>query len=70
MKVKLGLRNVPDEDFGNFHTVGGFVLSSLGRIPKKGESFDYAGWRFEVVDVERNRVDEDLASPLSTDISV
>ena len=70
MKVKLGLRNVPDEDFGNFHTVGGFVLSSLGRIPKKGESFDYADWRFEVVDVERNRVDEVLASPLSTDISV
>jgi len=66
MKEKLGLRDVPDETFGNFHTVGGFVLNSLGRIPKKGESFDYAGWRFEVVDVERNRVDEILASPLPT----
>jgi putative hemolysin len=64
MKGKLDLREIPDEDFGNFHTVGGFVLSALGRIPKKGESFDYAGWRFEVVDVERNRVDEVLASPL------
>jgi putative hemolysin len=64
MKGKLELREIPDEDFGNFHTVGGFVLSALGRIPKKGESFDYAGWRFEVVDVERNRVDEVLASPL------
>ena len=64
MKEKLGLRDIPDEAFGNFHTVGGFVLNSLGRIPKKGESFDYAGWKFEVVDVERNRVDEILASPL------
>lgn len=67
MKAKLGLRVVPDETFGNFHTVGGFVLNSLGRIPKKGESFDYAGWKFEVVDVERNRVDEVLASPLPDD---
>jgi hypothetical protein len=64
MKEKLGLNDVPGETFGNFHTVGGFVLNSLGRIPKKGESFDYADWRFEVVDVERNRVDEVLASPL------
>ncbi len=66
MKEKLDLRDVPDESFGNFHTVGGFVLSSLGRIPKKGESFDYANWRFEVVDVERNRIDEVLASALPT----
>lgn len=64
MKVKLDLRAVPDEAFGNFHTVGGFVLYELGRIPKKGECFDYAEWRFEVVDVERNRVDQVLASPL------
>lgn len=64
MKERLGLRDVPDEHFGNFHTVGGFVLNSLGRIPKKGESFDYCGWQFEVVDVERNRIDEVLASPL------
>lgn len=67
MKEKLGLRDIPDEVFGNFHTVGGFVLNSLGRIPKKGESFDYAGWKFEVVDVERNRVDEVLASLLPHD---
>ena len=64
MKAKIGLPDIPDESFGNFHTVGGFVLSAMGRIPKKGESFDYAGWKFEVVDVERNRVDEVLASPL------
>lgn len=69
MKEKLGIHDIPDESFGNFHTVGGFVLNSLGRIPKKGESFDYAGWRFEVVDVERNRVDEVLASPLTLDSS-
>lgn len=64
MKEKLGIRDLPDEMLGNFHTLGGFVLNSLGRIPKKGEYFECAGWRFEVVDVDRNRVDEVLASPL------
>ena len=54
----------------SFHTVGGFVLSAMGRIPKKGESFDYARWKFEVVDVERNRVGEVLASPLPADSEV
>lgn len=65
MKDKLNLRDLPDEDFGNFHTLGGFVLNMLGRIPKKGEFFEYADWRFEVVDVDHNRVDEVLATPVS-----
>lgn len=61
MKVKLNIREVPDEHLGNFHTVGGFVLASLGRIPRKSERFEWAGWQFEVVDVDRNRVDQVLA---------
>ena len=64
MKTKLGIPDLPDEDYGNFHTLGGFVLTSLGRIPKKGEFFEYADWRFEVVDVDHNRIDEVLATPL------
>ena len=63
MKIKLGIRGLPQEDLGNFHTVGGFVLASLGRIPKKTEKFDWNNWRFEVVDVDRNRVDQVLATP-------
>ena len=65
MKEKLEIRDIPDEDFGNFHTLGGFVLSALGRIPEKGEFFEYTGWRFEILDVDNNRIDEVLASPLS-----
>ena len=64
MKGKLGIPDIPAEDFGNFHTLGGFVLTALGRIPKKSEFFEYAGWRFEVVDVDHNRIDEVLATPL------
>lgn len=62
MKDRLDIRQVPQETLGNYHTVGGFVLASLGRIPRKAERFTWAEWEFEVVDVDRNRVDQVLAT--------
>ncbi|WP_428825571.1 hemolysin family protein [Azonexus sp. IMCC34842] len=62
MKVLLGIKELPEEDLGNYHTVGGFIIVHLGRIPKKTESFDWAGWHFEIMDMEKNRVDEVLAT--------
>ncbi len=62
MKDKLDIRHLPQEQLGNFHTVGGFVLASLGHIPRKAERFTWDEWIFEVVDVDRNRVDQVLAS--------
>lgn len=62
LKDKLDIRRVPQESLGNYHTVGGFVLASLGRIPRKAESFIWMDWEFEVVDVDRNRVDQVLAT--------
>ena len=44
MKQLLGIKELPEEDLGNFHTVGGFVIVHLGRIPKKTESFDWGDW--------------------------
>lgn len=37
-------------------TVGGFMLEKLGAVPRGGESVEIDGYRFTVVDVERNRV--------------
>ncbi|WP_018507250.1 hemolysin family protein [Thiobacillus thioparus] len=65
MKDRLGIRHVPQESLGNYHTVGGFVLASLGRIPRKAERFTWADWEFEVVDVDRNRVDQVLATQVA-----
>jgi CBS domain containing-hemolysin-like protein len=39
-----------------YETVGGFVLSQLGFIPRGGESFEYGGLRFTVVEMDRRRV--------------
>ena len=39
-----------------FETVGGFLLSHLGRVPAVGETFDIDSLRVEVIDAERRRV--------------
>jgi putative hemolysin len=39
-----------------YATLGGFVLAQLGFIPSGGESFEYAGYRFTVVQMDRRRV--------------
>lgn len=39
-----------------YETVGGYVLSRLGTIPRGGESFEDAGYRFTVMEMDRRRV--------------
>ncbi len=46
---------VPIEREG-FETVGGYLLSRLGRVPTVGETFDVDGLHVEVVEAERRRV--------------
>jgi CBS domain containing-hemolysin-like protein len=57
---QLGFKQRPE---GDFHTVAGFALSELGHLPEAGETFDYEGWRFEVVDLDGRRIDKVLATP-------
>ncbi len=40
----------------SYATVGGFVLERLGFVPRGGESFDFDGYRFTVVEMDRRRV--------------
>jgi len=60
LKAVLELDELPDEEEHNFHTVGGFAMHSLGRIPSVADHFEAVGFRFEVVDMDRNRVDKML----------
>lgn len=43
---------------GEFETMAGFALDRMGRMPEVGERFDFAGWRFEIVDLDRRRIDK------------
>lgn len=44
----------------NVQTLAGFVLANLGRIPEAGASFHFANNRYEVVDMDGNRIDKIL----------
>jgi putative hemolysin len=39
-----------------YATVGGFVLDQLGFIPRGGESFEFGGYRFTVIEMDGRRV--------------
>jgi CBS domain containing-hemolysin-like protein len=41
-----------------FETVGGFLLSRLGRVPAVGESFEIDGLTVQVVEAERRRINK------------
>jgi len=57
----LELDAIPEEE-GNFHTLAGFILHHMGRIPAVGDRFEVAGLRFEVVDMDGNRIDKLIVS--------
>jgi putative hemolysin len=61
LKERLGLPELPYED-EDYQTVGGMVMAGLGRLPAVSDSFEWEGWRFEVVDMDGNRVDKVLAT--------
>ncbi|HEY0033536.1 MAG TPA: hemolysin family protein [Devosia sp.] len=50
-----------------YETVAGYVLSIINRLPNVGETFEYNGWKFEVVDLDGRRIDKILMSKLSAD---
>ncbi len=64
LKDRLGLKAVPEEERGRYHTLSGMVMWLLGRLPKTGDVATWGGWRLEVVDLDGKRIDKVLASPL------
>ena len=57
--------DLPGEDENAFNTLGGLVMYVLGRIPAVTDQFDAAGYCFEVVDMDKNRVDKMLITQLA-----
>jgi len=50
------LYNISLPEDSAYATVGGFVLSRLGFIPRGGESFEHGGFRFTVIEMDRRRI--------------
>ncbi|HEY6135212.1 MAG TPA: hemolysin family protein [Rubrivivax sp.] len=64
LKDRLELKELPEEDRGRYNTLAGMIMLLLGRLPATGETVDWQGWRFEVVDLDGKRVDKVLVSRL------
>lgn len=64
LKELFAIAELPHESQGNFHTVGGFVVTYLGKIPIATDHFIWQDLRFEVMDMDGNRVDKILVTAI------
>lgn len=62
LKEILDLAAAEAEEVEEFHTLGGFVMGRLRRVPETGDHFEWGGWRFEVIDMDHRRVDKVLVA--------
>lgn len=46
----------------NYETIAGFMMYMLRKIPRRTDSVVYAGYKFEVVDIDNYKVDQLLVS--------
>jgi len=56
----LAVDALPHENRTKFQTLAGFVMTYLGRIPHTGDTFTWERFRFEIVDMDRHRIDKVL----------
>jgi putative hemolysin len=54
LKIRLDLPDLPAE--GTYHTLAGLLLALLRRVPRTGDRIVFAGWRFEVAEMDGRRI--------------
>ena len=67
VKQSLGVAHLPGED-EDFHTLGGYLMARLNRVPMVADRVTAGGWRFEVVEMDGRRVDRVLAVPVTAKV--
>ena len=66
-KSIFNLLKLPRED--GYETLAGLLLTLMGRIPKAAELYEWNGLRFEIMDMDGNRIDKVLVSSYPVIIS-
>lgn len=56
------IEKMPEEE--TYETMAGFMMYMLRKIPKLTDKVDFGGYRFEVIDVDMNRIDQILVTKL------
>ena len=69
-KAKFSIEELPDEDHDHYQTMGGFLTSYFGYIPKAGERIDWQDFTFEVVDMDGARIDKIMITKKSAEETV
>ena len=59
-KLKMNFENSEE-----YTTLGGYVMFKLDKIPQEGDKFDAENYKFEVVDMDRKRVDKVLVQKIN-----
>lgn len=62
LKDKLHLKSVPEEERATYHTLAGMLMLQLGRLPQTADKVTWEDWDFEIVDMDRRRIDKVLAT--------
>lgn len=62
VKQALRVARLPGED-ADFHTLGGYLMARLNRVPMVADRVLAGGFRFEVVEMDGRRVDRVLVAP-------
>ena len=63
LKQVLGVTLLPGED-PDFHSVGGYLMARLNRVPMVADRVTAGDWRFEIVEMDGRRVDRVLVAPV------
>ncbi|GAE83081.1 hemolysins and related proteins containing CBS domains [Bacteroides reticulotermitis JCM 10512] len=64
---EMGIFSYDDLDSEDFTTLSGLTMFLIGRVPKAGDIFTYKNLQFEVVDMDRGRVDKLLVTKQDDD---
>jgi putative hemolysin len=63
-KEHLGVERLSGEESSDYISLSGYILAKMERIPRAGDRFDADGLRFEIMDMDNNRIDKVLVSPV------
>jgi len=63
-KDTFEIKELPDEGDASYQTLGGMIMTMLGRVPVAGSLVEWDGYRLEVMDMDGRRVDKVLVSKM------
>ena len=61
LRDTINLKEFDFED-ADYSTLAGFILYKLSEIPKAGDLLETEGYRFEIIDMDKSKIDKVLVS--------